>query len=180
MKSKIIVVFILLSLTLAYIIQTKSKIDGLAEVQNKPLLSILPSYKVVDLEGNQFTLEQFYTTSKNHLFVHFWGTWCGPCEVEFSHLKPFLESFKDSKYQFLLVALNDDQKSVKKFFDKIGYPPKHVKILIEDGNQYLEKFGSSKAPETFIFGPGKEALRHFVGPQDWQDEYMSNLFKNHI
>lgn len=178
MKIKFIVIAIIVAILAVYIVQSKKKIDDLKLDSSSSLLTKLPSFKVIDLEGNKSTLDQFYTPSKTHLFVHFWGSWCGPCENEFRILKPFFEANKDSKYHFILVALNDDKISVKKFFDKVGQMPSHVKILLEDGPQYLDKFGSSKAPETFLFGPNQELIRHFVGPQDWQDEYITGLFKN--
>ncbi|TWU41176.1 Thiol:disulfide interchange protein TlpA [Novipirellula aureliae] len=37
--------------------------------------------------------------------VHFWGTWCGPCRMEYPHLSEMVESLgSNPKFQFLSIS----------------------------------------------------------------------------
>ena len=112
------------------------------------------------------------------VFIHFWATWCGPCEVEFPELVEFLSIFKDRKdYSFLLVAVNDDDIKVKKFLKKFKLDFDNIMLLKDDTNEF-NKFGTYKLPESLLFNFDKKIIRKFSGQQAWSQQFMVDFFKN--
>jgi thiol-disulfide isomerase/thioredoxin len=177
MNSKALIVVTLLVASLGYIIFNSQKIHQLSQTEiSTTLITDLPEMKVVDLQSKESLLSDFYGTDKNLLLVHFWGSWCGPCETEFPSLVRFIEAFKDSKTAFVLVAVSDKATEIKKFLEKNPLPSNAI-IVLDQADQYLAKFGAAKVPETFVFNDQKKLVKHFLGPQDWSLPYMTDLFR---
>lgn len=180
MKTKIIIILILVLGTTVYIAINSQKLRDLGQPNSQTtLVTELPPMKAQTLEDKEVSLADFYSSSKTHLVVHFWGSWCAPCISEFPSLMKLLETFKDSKYAFLLVAVDDKPEDIQKFLAKHSIP-NLGHILKISTQEHMSLFGVSKVPETFVFNSSYKMIRHFVGPQDWESEYMTNLFKNEL
>jgi thioredoxin-like negative regulator of GroEL len=68
------------------------------------------------------------------------------------------------------LAVNDESLKVKNFLEKrLRDLPKNIVVAIDEDGSSLEKFGTVKVPETYLFeaGTGK-TLTKFIGPQDWK------------
>ncbi|MFZ4712738.1 MAG: TlpA family protein disulfide reductase [Bacteriovoracaceae bacterium] len=177
MNTKVLIVLALLLLSGSYILFNSQKLKQLSQTEiTTSLVTELPEMSVSTLEGTSVKLSDFYKQDKNLLLVHFWGSWCGPCETEFPSLVHFIEGFKESPYVFLLVAVSDKEVDIKKFLAKHPLPANAL-VLMDLKDQYLEKFGAAKVPETFVFNQGKKLVKHFLGPQDWSQPYLTDLFK---
>lgn len=123
-----------------------------------------------------FNIEELLSDNKK-VIVHFWATWCAPCEVEFPDLIELTQLMKNkSDLVFLLVAVNDDLQKVKKFIDKFDLT-KNTTIILDDDDQY-KRFGSYKLPETFIFGPKGKVIRKFSGQQAWTQSFFVNYMNS--
>lgn len=119
------------------------------------------------------------SNKKSFSVVHFWATWCAPCEIEFPELVKFINLMKNEKNNvtFYLVAVNDDDKKVKKFLAKFDLNAENV-VLLEDKNSDYQKFGSYKLPETFVFDSSFQTVRKFEGQQAWTQNTIVNYFKS--
>ena len=178
MNSKVLIVVVLLGASLGYIMFNSQKIKQLSQTDiSTTLITELPEMKVVGLDAKEMLLSDYYHPDKNLLLVHFWGSWCGPCETEFPSLVRFIESFKGSKMAFLLVAVSDKPSEIKKFLEKNPLPSNAI-VVLDQTDQYLAKFGAAKVPETFVFNGQKKLVKHFLGPQDWSLPYLTDLFRN--
>jgi thiol-disulfide isomerase/thioredoxin len=139
------------------------------------VLKVLPDFIVYNLDGSEFYSKNFSQNS-NSYYVHIWGTWCGPCEAEFGDLLGYASKVKDKKALFYLIAVNDELVNVQKFLKKYGQLPENVKILIDRNNLALDKFGTFKVPETFLFDSKNNSKNKYIGPQDWSREiYLTQL-----
>ena len=135
----------------------------------------MPNASFETLEGEQFNLSDL---KSDLVVVHYWATWCAPCEAELPELLKFIDTFKDKPgVKFLLVAVNDDLMKVKKHL-KAQTIPKEASItwLMDNGNVYRDIFGTSRVPETYVFSSDKMTLKKYVGPQEWNNPMFFQTF----
>ena len=180
MNNKLTIFLIMTSFVFGYAVYEAVKLDGKLGgnnfTQTGSVLKKLP--ETVDFKTMDDEVFDFKTVSDQKLFIHFWATWCGPCEVEFPELVEFINHFKNkSDLKFLIVAVNDDPKKVKKFLARFSIDNKNVFLLKDDTNSY-NKFGTYKLPETFLFASGGSLVRKFPGQQVWTQEFLVNFFQN--
>jgi thiol-disulfide isomerase/thioredoxin len=149
----------------------------------------MPEFKFKRIPGyeqNQETItnENVFTGSNSEaLLVHFWGTWCAPCEAELPEFISFASSLKSRGVKALLLAVNDEDKKILKFMKRFGQLPENIFLVHDKGGGSMLKFGTVKVPETYLFSKNGKNLNKFIGPQDWKhssykkrmDFYLSSL-----
>lgn len=166
---KFFIFTVILVATVSYGLYERAKYEGLKHVNSDPILKSMPDFQVslldqdVILDG-----KQWLQAAPRGGFVHFWGTWCGPCEAEFPAFLKFAEKFVVDDVQFLLIAVNDQRKDVLKFLKRFPNMPANVKVVIDESGTVLASFGTAKVPETYLFAHDGKNLNKFVGPQEWQ------------
>lgn len=181
MFKRLLIIFVILALTVVYSIYQKNSLESQL-VSSKPatasILSKLPRAQFETLEGEPFALHEYYEKERIGLLViHFWGTWCGPCEAELPDLLSFIRRFEDRlEVKFLLVAVNDDLNKVKKHIRGLPIPKGSVTWLLDTNNAHREKFGTTRVPETFVFSSDKMVLRKYIGPQEWNKTLFFQTF----
>ncbi|MEE3079026.1 MAG: TlpA disulfide reductase family protein [Bdellovibrionota bacterium] len=150
----------------------KNKLDVYFSKAEAPILESVPQSNFLQ---NFETKEVFNfpdeAKSANGIIVHFWGTWCAPCEYELPHFLKFSKKLEDNKVKVVLLAVNDDNVKIKKFLKRFGSLPKNVTIVHDERGETMPMFGVVKVPETFIFSSSGKTLSKLVGPQDWNKEY---------
>jgi thiol-disulfide isomerase/thioredoxin len=182
MNNKLIIFLTLISFVFGYTIYEAAKLDSkLSSSQTNSTGTILKSLPedIVFKEfnsGKQVSLSNL-TSNGSNLFIHFWATWCGPCEVEFPELVEMLHLLKSKKdVKFLLVAVNDDVKKVTKFLKKFDLNIENVMVVTDDNNLY-QRFGTYKLPESFVFSDDNKVVKKFSGQQPWTQKYLVDFFK---
>jgi thiol-disulfide isomerase/thioredoxin len=112
------------------------------------------------------------------LVVHFWGTWCAPCEAELPDLLTFIKRFEGrSGVKFLLVATNDEVIKVKKHLKGLSNAEAaSIHWLLDQKNIHRDAFGTTRVPETYVFSSDKTLLRKFMGPQEWNNPLFFQTF----
>ncbi|MDA8791697.1 TlpA family protein disulfide reductase [Bacteriovoracaceae bacterium] len=176
MALKSLIFSALVLFTFAYIKYNKNKLDGLIakpdqieSLKTMPLNYPLKSL-VRDTKSNLGT-----TKSKKLKIVHFWATWCAPCEKEFPLFKDLFELLIKSKWDIYFVAINDDTKKIYRFLDKMSFPLNY--IFTNNTNEHQTMFNVYKVPETLLFDANNNLIKRIVGPQSWNDPRMVNFFK---
>ncbi len=169
---RIAVVLVLVGLTIFYSVYQSQSLESklVSDSAQSPILKILPSTQFTSLKNEVFSLEKFYQDEKVELlFVHFWGTWCGPCEAELPELLHFIKTFENRPgIKFLLVAVNDEARLVEKKMRALPVPRmSNLYWLLDNTNAHRDAFGTTRVPESFVFSSNKTTLRKFQGPQDW-------------
>lgn len=145
------------------------------------MVESMPNFSFTDMKtGSRLTSQGLTQQGKNVVLVHFWGTWCAPCLPEFPEMVKFSRQFGEKRnVVFLLVAVNDDERKVKKFVKKYGELPSNVIIALDPKGQGMTAFGTVKVPETYVYKDQKSAKR-FVGPQEWLKPYYAQEMKKLI
>jgi thiol-disulfide isomerase/thioredoxin len=166
-SSKILIITTVLGLTLAYSLYEHKQFSELMNVGDEtPILQTMPEFKLDNVYSDKDITQDDFKDSKG-TFVHFWGTWCAPCEHEFPAFLKFAKKFEDKNVKFLLLAVNDDNKKIKKFMKRFKNLPKNVVIAHDKSSASMTLFGTVKVPETYLFDSSFRNLKKFIGPQDW-------------
>ena len=108
------------------------------------------------------------------LMVHFWGTWCAPCEVELPDFIKLTDRYKNKDIKFLLIAVNDDEKKIKKFMKRFGQLSESVYVLHDADGSIMSKFGTVKVPETYLFDSSSALFNRYIGSQSWGSPYFDH------
>ena len=153
-------------------------------LQKQRKLSLkLPVFQSKDImNGMNYTRNSFVNGTTKATFVHFWATWCAPCEAEFPEFIRFAKKWENKQVQFIAFAVNDKPMAIKKFLKKFGPLPKNLAILLEP-DKLSQQFGTIKLPETFLMNGQGNYFTKYIGPQNWESQYYSqqiekNFLKN--
>lgn len=55
-----------------------------------------PDFETTLIDGQPFSLSDL---KGNYVLLDFWGTWCGPCRVEFPKLKTLHQKYHDAEFK---------------------------------------------------------------------------------
>ncbi len=178
---RLIIILITVALTVVYVFYNEQKLETLVSSEDESVLKVLPNISLTDLDERSFNLYSYIDNEQvDVLLVHFWGTWCAPCEAEFPALVRLAKKLKENKgIEFLFVAVDDDKKKVQKFIKRFSQFYPDLKVLIDNQKIYREKFGTIRVPETYVFNKFKKTLRKFSGAMEWEQDYFSNLLLNY-
>lgn len=167
--SKISILALILATALLYSVYEKRQMDRYFDIAEAPVLKSLPvnqSYEVFESKS-PIDFEQILKSS-NGLLVHFWGTWCAPCEYELPEFLEFSKSLEPYNVKVVLLAVNDEELKIKKFMKRFKDLPSNVILVHDHKNISMSSFGVVKVPETFLFNKDLKNLTKFVGPQNWK------------
>lgn len=184
MQYRILAIILILAATVYYSLYQRDSLQSqiVSDKASTSVLAALPDTQFESLDGKPFVLNEFYKTESPQLvIVHYWGTWCGPCEAELPDLMKFIKRFeKQSGVKFLLVAVDDDLIKVKKHV--AGLPPlgDSVYWLLDNKKVHREMFGTTRVPETYVFSSDKRMLRKYLGPQEWNKAMFFQTFDEFI
>lgn len=171
---KISVVALIMAATMGYSIIKKREIDKLTNSENTLILKTMPDFEVPMLNGGFVSPSTLFKDGSKAALIHFWGTWCGPCEVELPEFIEFVRKNQDKGLKVLLLAVQDDDKAIKKFLKRFGKLPDNMIVAHDKEGSTMVNFGTVKVPETYLFSANGKNLNKFVGPQTWSLHSIQN------
>lgn len=83
----------------------------LGGVASEDKLSQAPNFTLPDLNGKKVELKSLL--GKGPVFIHFWATWCKPCQEEMPYLESIFQKYKDKGLIVAAISV-DDPKTVNK------------------------------------------------------------------
>lgn len=185
MAYRIIIILTLIGLTLYYSVYQKNSLNSqlVPAGKGESVLKSLPKTSFSTLSGEKVDLENFYASkSPELLVVHFWGTWCAPCERELPELLDLIKRYSDRPgVHFFLVAVNDEVVKIQKHLKTVkGSEKPQIHWLLDNESIHREVFGTTRVPETYVFSSDKNMFRKYVGPQDWTKPQYFQTFDEFI
>jgi thiol-disulfide isomerase/thioredoxin len=92
------------------------------------------------------------------LVINYFGSWCGPCNLEAPALAAFAEAHPEA--QFIGIAVEDQQGDVVDFMNKYGltYP-----VVLDDGWDIAGEDGVSGVPTTVFYDSAGKEVDRIVG-----------------
>ena len=171
--TKISIISMILGLTLAYSLYYQRKYRKLFDSGNTLILKTLPEFSLKKIEGVEKLTNSDFLKEKRPGMIHFWATWCAPCEEELPDFINLAKEFEDTMI-FFLVAVNDENNKIKKFMKRFKKLPKNVYLAHDDSGKTSARFGTIKLPETYLFSSTGTHLNKYVGPQNWSYQGVKN------
>lgn len=175
--TKLAIIFAILGGTYLYALYERNTFVKMDEESlGTPVLKTMPKFNLSVFPTMNVVTDTDMKNKGRGFYFHIWGSWCGPCEEEMPQFLEYARKVKDLGINFSLVAVNDKPEDVAKFMKRFGQLPENVTIYIDSENKIMEKFGTFKVPETFLFDNQGKNVNKFVGPQDWlADSYVTRL-----
>jgi thiol-disulfide isomerase/thioredoxin len=150
-------------------VQQETDNTNTVAVSNSTATVILPTFKIVDLEGKPFNLADF---KGKKIFVNLWASWCPPCRAEIPSIEKLYSKVDKSKAVFVMLSLDNDFETAVKFAAKINmatpvyYPAENLPAL----------FKVPSIPATFIFDEKGNLINRIEGGDDYDTEKYLKLF----
>lgn len=181
MLNRIIAILLLIAAAVGYSVYQKQSLESQLVQSEKAILSRLPPSMFETLDGQPFDVEKLFDKPISLLVVHYWGTWCGPCEAELPDLLSFIKRFEGQpEVKFLLVAVNDEKVKVQKHLKTLGIPKSSIIWLLDNKNVHRDIYGTTRVPETYVFSSDKTTLKKYLGPQEWNKTMFFQTFDEFI
>lgn len=124
--------------------------------------SIIPQF--IDDQGQVVALP---TNSK--IYLHFWGSWCGPCVQEL----PELDKYATKHPEIAIYAIHIDHPMKKATKEEIEAIYEHLKVTnlkvyYNPDLSLVKHFNVQAFPSTIEVTPDFQEIKRFSGPQQWQ------------
>jgi thiol-disulfide isomerase/thioredoxin/uncharacterized membrane protein len=127
---------------------------------------IRASFSVADGEGQKVSLESL---AQKPSILHFWATWCAPCQAELPKLLKFRDALNRKGGQLILVSVEDQDaaEKVKKYGSAMtsGFQS----YLAPNGGLADKLDMSYSVPRTYLLAGGGEVLQTYRGALPWED-----------
>lgn len=138
-----------------------------------------PTFFARTLKGESFFLSKKVgpdarEEDKKPIVLVFFTTSCIPCRVEI----PIMMELSDSldNIEFYLVNIAEDQKTVKKYIDKMGY---NLPVLLDRyGMISSKRYNINKSPAVVIISREGKLLYQKMGLPDQPRQYYKKLFSS--
>lgn len=159
----------MIALTLVYSMFVKNNIDGSLTSSNALVLKDLPNFDLPSFYDETVVINNYnFLGGGTELgFVHFWATWCGPCEAELPDFINLLKGYEQKGVKGLLIAVQDDVDKMKKYLRRFKSLPSNILVVHDVKGDLMSRFGTVKIPETYLFNTELKNINKYVGPQDW-------------
>jgi thiol-disulfide isomerase/thioredoxin len=116
------------------------------------------------------------------VFLHFWGSWCAPCQFEFPELQSLYDSLKDDEgIAFVLVQSREDiersrrwakrRKFSMPFYDSGARGPSDHAFAAADGGSIEDRLLAPLFPATYVLDSNGLVLFSQLGPQSHWSQF---------
>lgn len=117
-----------------------------------------PDFTVTTLAGEDVSLSDLRGQT---VLINFWGTWCGPCIREMPELQDAYETYQDSGFTVLGLAVRDTREDVLAFKDEYGID---FPLALDTDSTVTNQYVVTNQPSTFIVDADGVIVFRFFGP----------------
>jgi thiol-disulfide isomerase/thioredoxin len=110
------------------------------------------------------------------VFLNFWATWCGPCNIELPAITALYNKLKAKGLVVVGVDLAEKKDTVSTFVQKKGLP---YPILLDASGAVGAQYGTASIPTTYIIDRNGRILGRKIGLDDlaWDSPESVSLFE---
>ena len=131
--------------------------------------TIIPSFKMVDQQGNTINLADL---KGKKVFVNIWASWCGPCRAEMPSIEKLYSKLDKTKTAFVLLSLDEAPENGIRFAQK----SKLSAPVYFPGENLPAIFNVQSIPTTFIFDEKGKMIRRINGGENYDSNEYIQLF----
>ena len=122
--------------------------------------NLAPNFTVLDLDGNEVNLTDFFGKP---IILNFWASWCGPCKMEMPDFNEAYAAYKD-EIEFLMVNMTDgSRETVEKassFIAESGYT---FPVYYDTEYSAAITYSVSSLPTTYFLNADGELVTYARG-----------------
>lgn len=147
------------------------------EIQKENQSEIAPDFTVLNSEGNQVKLSDYFGTP---IVINFWATWCGPCKSELPAFENLSKKY-DGQVQFLMVNLTDGytetKGDVEEFIKTNNYT---FPVCFDTQGIAANNYNVSSIPETVFIDSDGNIVKTQIGAmtETILENYIQSLLLN--
>ena len=124
------------------------------------------SFSVASPDGSQVDVDKL---ASRPTVLHFWATWCAPCQAELPSLLKFRKTLERQGGQVVLVSVEDAAAAGKVMKYGSSLASGFESFLAPQGGLAQRLDLSYSVPRTYLLAGGGEVLRTYRGAQPWAD-----------
>lgn len=159
-----------------FVSETYKRQSHAKEYRDSPLLA-LPTCEVDSVYGGKKFLCSELLAKRAGLIVHFWSTSCPSCVVELPQLIDHSNKLKRKNIETLYISSLDKRSDIISFFKKRGIETRALLISMDQTGSAMKSFGTTRIPETYLFGKDGRLLKKFVGAREWSYKDTLSYFQ---
>jgi thiol-disulfide isomerase/thioredoxin len=137
-----------------------------------------PDLVVTNPDGNPVKLSDL---GGRIVFLHFWGSWCAPCQVEFPELQAMHDALKGKEgIAFVFVQAREDIDRSRRwarlrgfsmpFYDSGAKGPSDRDFAMADGSSIADRVVAPRFPATYVLDShGLVMFSRFSPPSSWAE-----------
>jgi thiol-disulfide isomerase/thioredoxin len=92
------------------------------------------------------------------LYLDFWASWCGPCQLSFPYMNHLLATFDNARFAVVAVNVDHDRASADDFVRRMGSAPP---IVYDARGTIAAHYHVQAMPTSLLFGrDGQLRFKH--------------------
>jgi cytochrome c biogenesis protein CcmG/thiol:disulfide interchange protein DsbE len=121
---------------------------------------VAPDFTLTSFDGKRIALAEL---GDRPLFIYFWASWCGPCELEAPVIQSVWPEYEARGYAFIGINILDNPSEAERFIERHGLT--FATARDEQRTVYID-YGVAQLPEAFFVHPGFAVSARFSGELD--------------
>ena len=103
-----------------------------------------PDFRVMDIRGEELSLEQY---RGQVVLLDFWATWCGPCIAEMPNVKLAYAKHRDRKFHIIGISLDSSIAPLEAYIQREGI---EWRQYLDSTGQISGLYNVQAIPSTFL------------------------------
>lgn len=136
---------------------SENPLDDDSEKKEEENENLAIDFTLENLDGEQVSLSDY---KGKKIFLNFWASWCGPCELEMPDFNAFYNENKDDNFVLIAVNVGEDKETVKSYIEENGYD---FPVLLDSKKEIGIDYRVSSIPTTFVINEDFEVVTVKIG-----------------
>ena len=134
-----------------------------------------PQFELPSLAGGMVKLSDY---RGKVVFINFWATWCGTCEVEMPSMEKLYRKYKDFGFEMLTISVDKDQSLIEPFMKKFNLT---FPVLLDPDSEVDKKvYKTTGVPATLIVNREGLIVHKAICPRDGANDETLEAFSQMV